>query len=75
MPEPATPERQLTISRLFTPRVTTTTYGEPTVTVPYLRVSGRWLARLGFAPGDRVRVEAERGKLLVTRIQPSEGAG
>jgi hypothetical protein len=34
--------------------------------VPYLRLSGRWLERLGFARGCRVVVAEERGKLTLT---------
>jgi hypothetical protein len=34
--------------------------------VPYLRLSGRWLERLGFARGYRVVVAEERGKLTLT---------
>jgi hypothetical protein len=34
--------------------------------VPYLRLSGRWLERLGFASGCRVVVAEERGKLTLT---------
>ncbi|HEX8618576.1 MAG TPA: SymE family type I addiction module toxin [Thermoanaerobaculia bacterium] len=34
--------------------------------VPYLRLSGRWLERLGFASGCRVVVTEERGKLTLT---------
>jgi hypothetical protein len=33
--------------------------------VPYLRLSGRWLERLGFARGCRVVVAEERGKLTL----------
>jgi hypothetical protein len=33
---------------------------------PYLRLSGRWLERLGFARGCRVVVAEERGKLTLT---------
>jgi len=41
--------------------------------VPYLRVRGLWLERLGFRPGSRVRVEAERGRLVLTVDQQAEG--
>ena len=34
--------------------------------VPYLRLSGRWLERLGFASGCRVVVAEEQGRLTLT---------
>lgn len=34
--------------------------------VPMLRMSGRWLQRLGFKRGDRVTVTAERKRLVIT---------
>ena len=34
--------------------------------VPYLRVSGRWLAQLGFARGSRVIISGEPGRLVLT---------
>lgn len=34
--------------------------------VPYLRMSGRWLAEHGFAIGDNVRVTAEQGRVILT---------
>ena len=33
--------------------------------VPYLRLSGRWLERLGFAAGCRVVVTEECGRLTL----------
>ena len=45
----------------------------------YLRLKGFWLARLGFAPGDRVKIVESRGLLVIRkhrdsslRSQPSE---
>jgi len=34
--------------------------------VPYLRMSGKWLQRLGFKHGDRVIVTGERRRLVIT---------
>lgn len=34
--------------------------------VPMLRISGRWLQRLGFKRGDRVEVTTERNRLVIT---------
>ena len=36
--------------------------------VPYLRMRGRWLARLGFGIGTKLRVEAEPGRLVLTAL-------
>ena len=37
-------------------------------TVPYLRMRGRWLDRLGFGIGTKLRVEAEPGRLVLTAL-------
>lgn len=33
---------------------------------PWIRLAGRWIEHAGFAPGQRVRVAAEHGKLTIT---------
>jgi hypothetical protein len=43
--------------------------GAPRPDVPFLRLSGRWLERAGFAIGRRVKVEVSEGRLL---IQPAD---
>ena len=35
----------------------------------HLGISNRWLRQIGVIPGDRVRVEVDHGKLIVTRYQ------
>ncbi|MGE5598036.1 MAG: SymE family type I addiction module toxin [Bacteroidota bacterium] len=40
--------------------------------VPQLRLSGRWLAKLGFHPGAKVAVEEEAGRLTL-RIASGNG--
>jgi len=40
-------------------------------TVPYLRMRGRWLRRLGFTIGTKLSVEAEPGRLVLTVLAPS----
>ena len=40
--------------------------------VPYLRLSGRWLERLGFASGCRVVATEEREKLTLTIVRADE---
>jgi hypothetical protein len=39
--------------------------GSPRPDVPFLRLSGRWLDRAGFAIGRRVKVEVSEGRLLI----------
>jgi hypothetical protein len=41
--------------------------------VPSIRVAGKWLAEMGFACGDRVRLTAENGK--ITLRSKRTGAG
>lgn len=40
-------------------------YCQQTV-VPFLRVQGKWLEAAGFRVGDRVHVEVQPGRLIVT---------
>jgi hypothetical protein len=35
-------------------------------TVPFIRLSGKWLDRIGFNEGARVRVSGEVGQLTLT---------
>ena len=37
--------------------------------VPFLRLSGNWFRSAGFAPGQRVTVTVEQGRIIIT---PSE---
>lgn len=37
---------------------------------PHLRLTGRWLARAGFAVGTAVRVQVEHGRLVLEAIEP-----
>lgn len=39
--------------------------------VPYLRLRGRWLARLGFKPGMRVYVDSTPGQLTISVCDPA----
>ncbi|WP_250512936.1 SymE family type I addiction module toxin [Caballeronia sp. INDeC2] len=34
--------------------------------VPWIRLAGRWLEHAGFAPGQRVKVNVEQGRLVIT---------
>ena len=70
MPTPdQQPQRSLSEPRIFTvtsrripPRFPR--YAE--IRVPYLRLSGRWLERCGFATDALVNVTAEQGRLTIT---------
>lgn len=73
MPEPRR-ARRLTVSKLEYSQPPCYAGGPPgSRTVPYLRVRGLWLERLGFRPGSRVRVEAERGRLVLTVAEACDG--
>jgi hypothetical protein len=41
--------------------------GAPRPDVPFLRLSGCWLERTGFAIGRRVKVEVSEARLLIQR--------
>jgi len=43
-------------------------------TVPYLRMRGQWLRRLGFTIGTKLAVEAEPGRLVLTVLPPTAAA-
>ena len=36
--------------------------------VPYIRMSGAWLQRLGFERGHRIEITAERERLVLTVV-------
>jgi hypothetical protein len=37
--------------------------------VPYIRMSGVWLQRLGFRRGDRIEITAEHERLVLTVVR------
>jgi len=41
------------------------------VSVPHLRLSGRWLEKCGFGARSRVFVTVEQGRLIVTAADPA----
>ena len=43
--------------------------------MPFLRLQGRWLDRAGFAVGSDVRVQVERGRLVLEVIEPQSSTG
>ncbi len=67
-------DRTLTISRLHPaatrprrPLAAWSPRREP-APVPFLRLSGQWMVAAGFEIGERVRVEVEHGRLVVTPL-------
>ncbi len=39
---------------------------------PFIRLSGRWLAKAGFEVGQSVFVQVENGKLTITPMEETE---
>ena len=56
--------KTLTVSRLFRPLRWKSQF------VPFIRISGNWLAQAGFNPGTYVTVRVEGGALI---IEPLKG--
>ena len=48
-------------------KATVTSYFDARVTVPMIRLRGRWLTRAGFREGDALRIEVQDGRLVLTR--------
>lgn len=48
-------------------KATVTSYFDTRVSVPMIRLRGRWLMRAGFRKGDALRIEVEEGRLILTR--------
>lgn len=40
--------------------------GKKSISIPQIRLQGKWLQECGFEPGNRVHVQCERGKLIIT---------
>lgn len=60
--------RTLTVSKLFRPLKWRTQF------VPFIRVSGNWLALAGFNPGEKVTVRVENGALIITPFREGSDA-
>lgn len=58
-------DRRLTLTRAVRDRTQRNGYRAQAV-VPYLRVQGQWMEQAGFHVGDRVRVQVEQGRLILT---------
>jgi toxic protein SymE len=52
--------RRLTVYTKFRER----TYDN--TAVPEIRLEGRWLEKVGFNRGQRVKIEQEQGRLIIT---------
>ncbi len=63
--------RRLTVSYWVSPVRRSTGRG---VSLPYLRLLGRWLERAGFAIGSTVRVSVSPGKLMIEIAAPATSA-
>lgn len=48
-------------------KATVTSYFDTRVSVPMIRLRGRWLMHAGFQEGDALRIEVEEGRLVLTR--------
>lgn len=68
-PRPAYAERCVTIQqsqryRQWTPPTARPRKAPPLY--PWMKLSGRWLEQAGFDPGQRVRIEVQHGRLVIT---------
>lgn len=59
-------KREVLVTSLFRVRGT---YRRRQQVVPYIRLSGAWLQRLGFRRGARIEITEERGRLLLTVVR------
>lgn len=69
--------KELTVSRrCYSPSPRPAWAAEPShrllEPVPFVRLSGRWLRRLGFPIGAKIAVEAEEGRLVLTAIPATD---
>jgi len=64
-------ERRVTVSSLQLPNVN---LPADLRSVPFVRLTGRWLESVGFTIGGKVRVRVEGRRLVLTPLVASEGA-
>jgi len=58
--------RQLTVSYLSRPRGGKCLYSRHLiVSVPFIRLCGKWLEDAGFFPSDRISIKVENRKLVI----------
>jgi type I toxin-antitoxin system toxin SymE len=67
-PRPWRSPQVLTMTMRLVPRSSTMEEAR----VPYLRMSGRWLAAHGFRIGEPVYVTVEQGRVILTNTPPTE---
>ena len=59
-------KRELTIEKLVNPGFS---FKKQTI-YSKLRLKGKWLTQMGFVPGEKVIVLAEKNRLIIERRQP-----
>ena len=42
-------------------------YGKKSVSIPQIRLQGKWLQEYGFESRSQVHIQCERGKLVITK--------
>jgi hypothetical protein len=73
---PPKPDRSITVSAAWVPsRSRRLPPRPPGHYVPFLRITALWLAGAGFDIGQRVRVQAEQGRLVLTSGAAAVAAG
>lgn len=63
-------QRQLTVSRLLRSSRAQSYPRPPERQVPFVRMEGNWLEEAGFRIGEKIRIQVEPGRLVLT---PREG--
>jgi toxic protein SymE len=41
-------------------------------TIPEIRLEGKWLEGLGFKPGQKIKVQQGKGKLVITIVDAGD---
>lgn len=62
--------RRMKVYDKWVPRSEGFQYGRYHITLPEIRLMGRWLQECGFSPGQEIEVSAEARKLTIT-ISPA----
>lgn len=44
-------------------------------TPPQILLQGKWLERAGFNAGDKITVDCQQGRLVITKDEPEEDTG
>lgn len=42
---------------------------------PQILLQGKWLERAGFSAGDKITVDCQQGRLVITKDKPKEDTG